>query len=139
MRHLISKHSADIDCTNNQNSISLMLAVTNGHVNVFDALVKEFKNNCHVRGYKSGNLVHYACEGGHIELIEKLVMEYGLESTVSDDDGNTPLHIAAMFGHVETVRHLISKHSADIDCTDNQNSISLMLAVKMVMSMFSMR
>ena len=66
-------------------------------------------------------------------------MEYGLESTVSDDDGNTPLHIAAMFGHVETVRHLISKHSADIDCTNNQNSTSLMLAVKMVMSMFSMR
>ncbi len=61
VRHLISKHSADIDCTNNQNNTPLMEAVLNGHVDVLDALVKEFNSSCHVRGYNGRTLLHYAC------------------------------------------------------------------------------
>ncbi len=129
VRHLIIKHSADIDCTNNQNNTPLMLAALNGHVDVLDALVKEFNSSCNVRGYNGYTLLHQACNGGHIELIDKLVIEYGLDLADKDDDGNTPLHIAAGVGHVETVKHLINnKHSADIDITNNSNMTPWMLA-----------
>ena len=129
VRHLISKHSADFDCTNNYNTTPVMLAVLNGRVHVLDALVKEFNINCHVRNSNGRTLLHYACEGGHIELIDKLVLEYGFDLADRDNDGNTPLHTAAIAGHVEAVRYLISKHSADVDCTNNQNATPLMLAV----------
>ena len=132
VRHLISKHSADVDCTNNQNNTPLMQAALNGRVHVLDMLIKEFNSSCHVRGYNGYTLLHYsiyACNGGHIEMIDKLVLEYGLNPADKDNDGNTPLHIAASFkGRVETVRHLISKHSADVDCTNNQNNTPLMQA-----------
>ncbi len=130
VRHLISKHSGNIDSTNNDNNTPLMLAALNGHVHVFDMLVKEFKSSCHVRGDNSYTLLHYASKGGHNELIDKLVMEYGLYLAYTDDDGNTPLHIAAMAGHVETVRHLITQHKVEIDVTNNKKSTPLCLAVE---------
>ena len=128
VRHLISKHSADVDCTNNQNNTPLMQAALNGRVHVLDMLIKEFNSSCHVRGYNGYTLLHYACNGGHIEMIDKLVLEYGLNPADKDNDSNTPLHVAAIKGRVETVRHLISKHSADVDCTNNQNNTPLMRA-----------
>ncbi|XP_064398082.1 uncharacterized protein LOC135344752 [Halichondria panicea] len=129
VRHLISKHSADIDCTNNQNSTPSMLAVPNKQVTVLNVLVKEFNSNCHVRDRYGQTLLHQVCgDGGHIEMIDKLVMECGLNLEDRDGKGNTPLHIAAWAGHVETVRHLINKHSADTDCTNNENDTPLMVA-----------
>ena len=91
VRHLISKHSADVDCTNNHDNTPLMRAALNGRVHVLDMLIKEFNSSCHVRGYNGYTLLHYACNGGHI-VIDKLVLEYGLNPADKDNDGNTPLH-----------------------------------------------
>ncbi len=128
VRHLISKHSGDIDSTNNENNTPLMLAVLNGHAHVFDMLVKEFNISCHTRSNNGYTFLHCASEGGHIDLIDKLVIEYGLDLGDVDNNGNTPLHIAAARGRVETVRHLISEHSDDVTCTNNENNTPLMLA-----------
>ncbi len=65
----------------NENDTPLLLAERSGNTHVLDALVKEFKSSCHVRGYNGCTLLHYACCSGHIELIDKLVMEYGLDLT----------------------------------------------------------
>ena len=129
VRHLISKHSADIYTINNKNNTPLMLAALNGRAHVLDAFVKEFNSSCHVRSYNGCTLLHHACEGGHTKMIDALVTEYGLNPEDKDGKGNTPLHIAAINGHVETVRHLISKHSADVDCINKTKSTPLMLAV----------
>ncbi|XP_064398135.1 uncharacterized protein LOC135344774 [Halichondria panicea] len=128
VQHLISEHSADIDCTNNSNQTPFEIAMLNNHMCVLDALVEKFNESHHVRGY---TVLHYACDRGLKTLLDKLVMEYHLlKLTDRDDDGNTPLHIAAMKGHVETVRHLIIQHKVETNITNNVNSTPLCLAAQ---------
>ncbi|XP_064398139.1 uncharacterized protein LOC135344779 [Halichondria panicea] len=111
VRHLISKYSADIDCTNNQNSTPLCLAAAYGHEIVIHALI-EFNCSPHVRDYNGQTLLHYACQNGHIKLLNKLVTEHKVDPSIRDNDGNTPLHLLCRTLHAEKekLRIILCEH-----------------------------
>ena len=129
VKHLITKHSAKVDCRNSQHCTPLCEAVLYGHKNVMDLLIQEFASDPHVKGFTGRTLLHFATQGGHIKLIDKLITKYKLDLMARDDNNNTLLHFAARYGQLEAVKHLaLTVYKISIFCVNAIGNTPLHLA-----------
>jgi len=98
--YLLEKRAA-VDPTDDAGWTPLMCAVSGGHLEIVESLIKTGKvdvNRMNDGGYTA---LHYACSKGHDLIVEFLLDRTNANVNVRDRFGNTPLHRASGFSSNE--------------------------------------
>ena len=116
-----------VNARNNFVSTPLMVACSNGHVNVATYLV-EHDANIQLQNKNGDTCLHYAAERGHVEVVSKLL---GLGAKENQDYVNarnnfrsTPLMVTCYNGHVNVATYLV-EHGANIHLQNKNGNTCL--------------
>ena len=111
---ILNKGKVDINAKNKDGETALMLASSEGHLEMVKLLVEN--------GADYTNALRLASREGHLEIV-KLLIENGANINAKDNDGETALMGASYNGHLEVVKYLI-ENGADVNIKDNYYGIT---------------
>ena len=111
---ILNKGKVDINAKNKDGETALMLASSEGHLEMVKLLVEN--------GADYTNALRLASREGHLEIV-KLLIENGANINAKDNDGETALMRASYNGHLEVVKYLI-ENGADVNIKDNYYGIT---------------
>jgi len=107
----------------------LILACSNGHVNVAQVLVEKGNANVNLAGHGGLTALHHACKNDHVDVVRYLLSD-GVNADVSIDDdvGNTAATFSARVGALKCLELLLSK-GATMDATNKRGCTPFLTAV----------
>ncbi len=112
VKGILEGDPAQIEALNASKSTPLIVAASNGHIQVIAFLLDKGADIQAVNKWRRTAL-HYAADGSHMEAA-KLLLEKGADINGHKDFPYTPLHIASARGDEEMVDLLLSK-GADVN------------------------
>jgi ankyrin repeat protein len=104
---------------------ALLMALSEGSLKVFEALVKQPKSNLNVRNANGESALMLVCLKGNLSLAKLLISR----QADINHPGWSPLHYAATGGHVEVIQLLLDE-SAYIDAESPNGTTPLMMAAR---------
>lgn len=121
---------ASIYSTDHETCTALMVASSNGHLDVVKILLqhqKLYKNTYNDRRKGISCRAHNCCSNSITSSNEQLLSNDIQYIDIVNDDGNTALHLAAKNGYLEVVMYLYDQGS-NMNNTNKAGYNSLMLA-----------
>ena len=130
---LLLAYRADAEQVDKQGSNAVFLALTNGHADLVERLLKQdldppLNLNAISKQYDARTLLMLATINGHASLVSTLLRRPGVEVNAEDAHGDTALTLAAANASTVIVKTLLEY--ADINAPNAIGSTALMIAAE---------
>ncbi|XP_048250649.1 uncharacterized protein LOC124152553 [Haliotis rufescens] len=126
VKYVLSQKTADINSRGQYGRTLLMLAVSAGHRQVFDLLVREGAD-VSLEDDDGDNILHMACLGGHVHMVKYVLTQKVAFINGRGQHGRTPMMIAAENGHRQVFDLLVTE-GADVYLLDSDGDNILHVA-----------
>jgi len=121
---LIEKGKADISRTDQrENQNILMLAVSGGHINVVQYLVRYKVISLNETDKKGKTALRLGCRAGHLNVV-KLLIEEGKDKAC--EEFKLAFITAAEYGHVDILKYMLEECEQKVDINSLDRGLSVL-------------
>ena len=113
-----------------KNKLALHFACGDGHVEIVQALIKEFPEGARLASAKGKLPLHFAARWGHLAIARELIQVFPAAVRGLDWEGSLPLHDCAREGQYEMARFLVEQYPWGLLTVNLRNEIPLFAAVR---------
>ena len=105
------KQGANINAKVDNGETALIVASTNGHIDIVSQLLLKNEVDVNARGDTDGvTSLFIASQNGHVKVVEQLLKHKKVDVTLQDINGSTALDVARSKEHADVVR-LLKEHT----------------------------
>ena len=126
------KSKADINAKDENGSTALIVATTNGNLEIIKYLSQERGLEVNAQDDIGLTALMYAAESGNLEIVKYLIDERRADFNIKEDNqGHDAFILAILYGHLEVVKYFVEEKRLDINAKDNEGWTAFMHAPAM--------